>query len=160
MADGAQLRTEPCQFSLTWTTRSPPLEPKAVMAVGEVMITTLKERIFEVSPIPSLRGIYVPVHPEGPSNPIVILLGPTPELPWVDGVQYFGEDSDSPGLLWPTHSRPQLPVELVHQALISSHPKGQYIFYAPNYLIPLDEAQPIDLQSWPRIKTPGLRPKL
>ena len=48
----------------------------------------------------------------------LVVLSSGDDLPWVDGVAYFGRDDDAPSILWPTARRPVQPLQLVERALL------------------------------------------
>jgi hypothetical protein len=51
---------------------------------------------------------------------VVIVLGPTDALPWVDGAQWLGADDDAPSLLLPTALDPSWPLDLLQARVLSA----------------------------------------
>jgi hypothetical protein len=89
--------------------RARPLEPSAVFAEGGAA-EALARACLGRPPSPSLRGVWAPG--------LLALLGPAGELPWAEGVAYFGTDPAAPALLLPTHSEPSVPAALLERAVL------------------------------------------
>ena len=69
----------------------------------------------------------------------IILLGEAASLPWVDGVSYLGSDERAPHLLLPTNREPNVPLDLLQQALIerSSFPPTLALIETRNTVVSL-----------------------
>ncbi|HEU4407215.1 MAG TPA: hypothetical protein VFS43_18240 [Polyangiaceae bacterium] len=89
--------------------RARPLEPSAVFAEGEAA-EALARACLGRPPSTSLRGVWAPR--------LLALVGPAGELPWAEGVAYFGTDPAAPALLLPTHSEPSVPAALLERAVL------------------------------------------
>jgi hypothetical protein len=51
---------------------------------------------------------------------VLVVVGASSELPWVDGVQYLGRDPRAPRLLLPTALEPAgMPIEVFEQAILA-----------------------------------------
>ena len=87
---------------LEWQERAHPLTAAAAW-VPRAGVPELLGRVAE------LRGLGTPAG--------LVLLGPEAELPWVEGIRYFGVDSAAPNLLLPTTRAPVFAVELVERAV-------------------------------------------
>ncbi|MBI2373123.1 MAG: hypothetical protein HYV07_03910 [Deltaproteobacteria bacterium] len=73
---------------------------------------------------------------------VVVILGPSACLPWVDGVEYLGRDPASPALLVPTATRPSLPMKAVESAITRRFVAP--VAFAPGVLVSVAEARPIE----------------
>jgi hypothetical protein len=74
---------------------------------------------------------------------LLVILGPEPQLPWVDGVVYLGHDAESPSLLFPTCLEPSVPAALLERALTVTHLlRGPCaLLLDPPAIVPLAEAR-------------------
>jgi len=89
--------------------RVTPLSPEAALGLGRVAFA-LGRRLLELpdEQLGQLRGVAGP-------NALLVLGGA--ELPWCDGIAYFGREPDDPSLLLPCASSPTLPATLLARAL-------------------------------------------
>jgi hypothetical protein len=88
----------------------------------------------------------------------VLICGDAADLPWVDGVRYFGKDPAAPQLLLPTALGPNVSSALLERAvalrLAAQHSTAAGPFavcFEPPQLIPLGAAQPLSrtvLEDW------------
>ncbi|HLJ88454.1 MAG TPA: hypothetical protein VKZ53_16660 [Candidatus Angelobacter sp.] len=142
---------QPHQLELTWCPREIPLLPVAVAARGEASLRLANRLLqFDNDHLSRLEGIA--------GARLLAVMGVAESLPWVDGVQYLGVDSEAPTLLLPTTYRPSLPVELVARALqgrlrqAGSTATGTIVVLpAPLLLVSMQKARPISratLASW------------
>ena len=60
-------------------------------------------------PLHELRGAA--------GDDVLVVLGATEVLPWVDGVNYLGRDPDAPRLLLPTMVRPAIAADAFERAI-------------------------------------------
>ncbi|MBI4820024.1 MAG: hypothetical protein HY791_27360 [Deltaproteobacteria bacterium] len=95
-------------ISFRWVDRLEPLEPRALLAFDEVA-RRLRRKLLRSDSFDRLLGVG--------DERVLILLGS--ELPWVDGVLYFGRDARAPSLLLPTALAPELPVEVLEAAVLA-----------------------------------------
>jgi hypothetical protein len=51
---------------------------------------------------------------------VALVLGPTEELPWVDGAEWLGADPEVPALLLPTALDPTWPLDLLQARVVSA----------------------------------------
>ena len=106
------------------------------------MIARLRTRAPE-----DLAGLTGVAAPGGP----VVIRGPSPKLPWTDGVRYFGESPEAPGIFVPTVRRPNLPLPLLAQALRRQIPAGPFVWLPEGRVVPLVDARPLApsaLEAW------------
>jgi hypothetical protein len=90
--------------------RVTPLPPEAALAFGHVA-PAFGRRLLELSDeqLGRLRGVA--------SADALLVLGASADLPWCDGIAYFGREPEDPSLLLPCASSPVLPATLLAQAL-------------------------------------------
>jgi hypothetical protein len=87
-----------------WSLRPVPLAPLAgVYPMAGVRALLERELSSEIRCL---------VHRDG-----LILIAKAEALPWIGGVRYFGRDALAPALLLPTHSVPDVPLDLFEQCV-------------------------------------------
>ncbi|WP_343730885.1 hypothetical protein [Duganella sp.] len=75
---------------------------------------------------------------------LLVILGPTAELPWLDGVRYCAPEACAPALWLPTHTAPALPLDLVQDALLRrADSRPVLLWHAPEHILPLSQALPL-----------------
>ncbi len=73
----------------------------------------------------------------------LIAIGPSDDLPWADGVRYAAPCPLVPELWLPTHVEPDVPVDLLAQALRRRHARQPLLLWnEPALTWPLDQVQP------------------
>lgn len=76
----------------------------------------------------------------------LVVLGPTDDLPWVEGVRYAAPCADCPSLWLPTHRAPSVPPDLLWQALHARHRRAPLLLWPePEAVLPLDRQLPADV---------------
>lgn len=95
---------------ITWRLRATPLAPAGVAATGAVAVA-LGRRLLDASD--EALSALLDVAGRG----VLVVLGESDALPWVDGVVYLGMDSRARSLLLPTTLEPAEPLELVERAI-------------------------------------------
>jgi MoxR-vWA-beta-propeller ternary system domain bpX5 len=90
--------------------RVTPLAPEAALALGPVALA-FGRRLLELSDeqLGRLRGVA--------GEEALLVLGASADLPWCDGIAYFGREPEEPSLLLPCASSPGLPATLLARAL-------------------------------------------
>jgi MoxR-vWA-beta-propeller ternary system protein len=83
----------------------------------------------------------------------IVLLGEAESLPWVDGARYLGSDERAPHLLLPTNREPNVPADLLQQALIERSPFPPPLAFVEgrNMVVSLSHARELSrdvLKSW------------
>lgn len=138
---------ELARVAVEWIPRGEPLAPIAVAARGSVaraLAARLARR--DDAALARLTGVA------GPS--LLIALGESDALPWVDGVVYLGRDPHAPSLLVPTALAPDVPIALLERALLG---RGEGIaapiavLVDPPALVGTGSARPIEraqLDAW------------
>lgn len=102
-------------FAVRFVARDVPLEPIAVAARG----TEARALATRALRTPSAEEEEGTLGLRGVANrELVILLGETARLPWVDGAFYLGIDPGAPRLLLPTQMRPTVPPAIFERALL------------------------------------------
>lgn len=122
------------RFAVRWALREPPLDPSAALGLGPVAARLAARLLRGASGLDAVLG-------EG----LLLVLGPSDRLPWVDGVIYLGADADAPLLLMPTTARPEVHVALVDEAVRArTGRRGQRVAIVPaeRQIIVLDGARP------------------
>lgn len=76
---------------------------------------------------------------------VLILLGETDSLPWVDGALYLGRDPAAPALLMPCTLMPQVAPALLERALVGHAAAGTPLAVLPRpaMLVPVGAARPV-----------------
>jgi len=87
------------------------------------------------------------------TSDIIVLLGEAESLPWVDGARYLGSDERAPHLLLPTNREPNVPADLLQQALIERSPFPPPLAFVEsrNMVVSLSHARELSrdvLKSW------------
>ena len=119
-------------FKIKWHFREQPRIPAAVVGFGDVAKDLARKLLAsDQAKWPSLKGVAAA---DG-----IILLGEAASLPWVDGVSYLGSDERAPHLLLPTNREPNVPLDLLQQALIerSSFPPTLALIETRNTVVSL-----------------------
>jgi len=86
----------------------------------------------------------------------LLVLGNATDLPWCDGIAYFGREPDEPGLLLPCASSPALPAPLLARALEQRFEKQGLrrpflVSLEPPLLLSLESARKLEraaLRAW------------
>lgn len=101
--------------AVSFVPRDPPLSPVAAAASGPAA-RRLGERLagMEDARLSALRGLA------GPD--LLLVLGESGSLPWVDDITYLGCDPAAPRLLVPTALRPAVPADLFERAILARAP--------------------------------------
>jgi len=69
----------------------------------------------------------------------LVVLGPAEALPWADGVRYAAPHPQAPALWLPTHAEPDVPIDLLWQALERRHGRAPLLLWPePAAVLPLD----------------------
>ncbi len=107
MAAGAH---SPPRLQLEWRARLEPLSPCAALALG-ASASALLTRLLRASDdeLARLTGVA--------SARLVAVLGAEADLPWVDGIRYFGREALAPDLRLPTAHEATLPLPLLARAV-------------------------------------------
>ncbi|HEX5719145.1 MAG TPA: hypothetical protein VF179_23485, partial [Thermoanaerobaculia bacterium] len=79
---------------------------------------------------------------------LIVLLGDSAFLPWVEGAAYLGRDARAPSLLLPTNREPTVPLPLLERALVlrAGHSKAEpplAVLLDPPFLASVLEARPL-----------------
>lgn len=101
---------------LEWEARWPPLEPVFAVARGVVAVTLARQLLAAPARLAALRGVVAPK----------LLAVTGSELPWVDGVEYFGRDGAAAWLLVPTHRRPRVPTSWLERRYRTALPEAHW----------------------------------
>ena len=102
------------KIKVEWRPRTEPLAPRAVVGFGAVATRLVARLLADVEAWTGLEGLS--------GAEVIVVLGPSEQLPWVDGVRYYGRDPAAPELYLPTTLAPTVPVELYAQTIVSPRP--------------------------------------
>lgn len=124
-------------MTIHWSPRWPPLEPLAVVAEGTTA-SALLVRLGDDPRLPTWTGVFA----EG----VVVLLGA--DLPWSEGVEYFGRETPESWLLVSTAFVPDVPSSWLEHRYRSVAPRAGWpcVLTRGGVLIPVGNAAPIDRQ--------------
>ena len=118
--------------SWAWHSRPVPAEPQAAVAWGEVA-RRLHARLALLDDEHAAR-----LHATA-NGDVLVVTGATADLPWVDGVAYAAPSVSAPQLWLPTRWMPDVPQELLGQALSARFQRSPLLLWrAPQAVIPLD----------------------
>ncbi len=134
-ADPGASRSDGLRWSWHPTSEAP--SPQAAVAQGPIALQALLTRL-QALPSPQRERLSV-VAAAG----WLVVLGPEDDLPWVDGVSYSAPSSQAPSLWLPTHRHPDLPHDVIAQALARAFGPGPLLLWSsPDVVLPLQGAQP------------------
>jgi len=134
-------------LSWNWRERSDALVPQAAIAWGDAA-NALHERLAGMSS-EQLANISLTANLD-----VMLAIGAADNLPWVPGVAYAAPCPDAPTLWLPTCWQPDVPCDLLAQALTRQcrrHPL--LLWHAPSALFPLDRVLPASPALLASIKT-------
>lgn len=119
-----------------------PLSALAVAAVGPVALA-LARRVLAAGEV--ARDLWRGV--AGPG--VLVLLGDTESLPWVEGVVYLGRDPAAPALLLPCTLAPEVAPALLERALVARAAGATPLAVLPRsaHLVPVGAARPVSRES-------------
>lgn len=121
---------------IKWHLRKDPLMPVAVVGFGDVAKDLARKLLTsDHSKWTNLKGVA--------TSDGIVLLGEAESLPWVDGVGYLGSEQRAPHFLLPTNREPDIPSDLLQQALIeqSPFPPPLALIEARNIVVSLAQAR-------------------
>ncbi|MFF2078328.1 hypothetical protein ACFVXG_26675 [Kitasatospora sp. NPDC058162] len=123
---------------LRWERREPPLEPVAVLALGDAVPALAAATRSRLA-----AGHRLAVAADGTA---LLVLGEARDLPWADGARYLGVDG---GVLVPTTARP-LPAAALWRAALGAA-DGQVCVLVPGHALvgdrPVTGCDPAGLDS-------------
>lgn len=118
-------------------------EPEPPFAQGVVGFGAVARRLFaaiEERPQSAQQSLMATANDD-----LLILTGPTQELPWVDGAQYIATRAEAQALWLPTAQRPTLPLDLLDRAIRRQHPQSPLLLLpTPAQLVPLTRLLPVN----------------
>lgn len=134
------------RISVAWRPRTTPLDTVGVAARGEAA-RFLARRLLarDDEALARLNGVAAPE--------LLVVLGESADLPWVDGAVYLGRDAAAPFLLLPTTREPAVPLPLLERAFVraTDAPPPLAVLLDPPLLASAQAARPIlrtTLESW------------
>ena len=134
------------RLAVEWRPRDPPLAPVAAVARGAAAPRLARRLLRGPQPLTSFRLVA--------GRELLVVLGPSDDLPWVDDVLYLGRDDRAPALLLPTHTTPAAPLPLLERAWLRRVPGADLplaVVPGPGLLISIGRARAAlaaDVQAW------------
>ena len=134
------------RLPVAWSPRASPLPALAVAGVGPVALA-LARRVLAAEDATLARWSGV----AGPG--LLVLLGETESLPWVEGVFYLGKDTQAPSLLLPCTLEPGVAPALLERALLAREGVSTPLAVLPRtaHLVSVGAARPVSrevLRAW------------
>jgi hypothetical protein len=134
------------RLPVTWCPRLEPLAALAVAGVGPVALALARRALTSED---KQLGAWSGVAGAG----VLVLLGETDSLPWVDGAVYLGKDPAAPSLLLPCALAPEVAPALLERALVAHASGGTPLAVLPrsSHLVPVGAARPVaraTLMAW------------
>lgn len=128
-----------------WLRRTDPVVPLAVVAWGDNAVR-LHARLCALSAEHLMRLVGTA------SRDVLVVSGQPADLPWVDGAAYAAPCDEAPALWLPTLYQPDMPGDLLSQALLRRHPRGTLLLWpTPAAIVPLDRQLPLSDEHLQRI---------
>lgn len=85
---------------------------------------------------------------------VLIVMGSTSDLPWVEGIEYAAPSADAPALWLPTRWQPDVSIELLAKAFLGKNRRQPLLLWQnPAVVIPLDKSQPLSFAQLDQIAT-------
>lgn len=130
-----------------WRSRQVPAEPQAAVAWGDAA-RRLHRRL---ALIPAEQAARLQATANGD---VLVVTGMTADLPWVDAVAYAAPSACAPGLWLPTRWAPDVPEDLLGQALSARFKRLPLLVWRePQVVIPLNRLQTVSPEVLQRIAT-------
>ncbi|MDC0712634.1 hypothetical protein POL68_29490 [Stigmatella sp. ncwal1] len=126
------------RVSVTWRPRPEPLAALAVGGVGPVALALARRALAaDEQQLTAWSGVA------GPG--VLLLLGETHVLPWVEGAVYLGRDPAAPSLLLPCVLAPDVAPVLLERALARQAVAEGPLAVLPRsgHLVPVGSARPV-----------------
>lgn len=139
------------EISVVWRPRRTPLDPVGVAARGEAARALARRLLVrDDEALARLSGAA--------SRELLVVLGDSADLPWVDGAVYLGKDTAAPSLLIPTTREPSVPLPLVERAVAraAKTPPPFAVLLEPPAVASLEAARPMLRSTLERWLTRGL----
>lgn len=120
---------------MAWQPRATALAPAGLVAPAPLMPALLALlRYREAKPLAALSVVT--------TRDVLVLLGASDALPWLDGARYCAPDPHASRLWTPTHLAPALPIDLVQTSLVDRAGSSPVLlWHAPELLLPLAGAR-------------------
>jgi hypothetical protein len=134
------------RLPVTWSPRQHPLVALAVAGVGPVAVALARRALAaEDKQLGAWSGVA--------GSGVIVLLGETDSLPWVDGAVYLGRDPSAPSLLLPCALAPEVAPALLERALVAHAAAGTPLAVLPRsgHLVPVGAARTVardTLSAW------------
>ena len=124
--------------AISWTWRAATDAPAPRAAVGHGLAA--QRLLARLAALPAARRESLAA--TGTADWLVVL-GPTDDLPWVEGVRYAAPSAANAALWLPTHLQPAAPADLLWRALETRHARAPLLLWPePAAVLPLDRQLP------------------
>lgn len=124
------------QLPVRWSPRPVPLTALAVVGVGPVAHALARRALAaDDAGLAAWSGVA--------GAGVLVLLGDTERLPWVDGAVYLGRDSGAPSLLLPCNLAPEVAPPLLERALVGRGAAPLAVLPRAEWLVPVGAARPV-----------------
>lgn len=123
---------------MSWVWRAPDVPPAAqgIVATGTAL-PRLLDALARRLPDAGFRA--------GAHSDLLVLIGETASLPWVEGGIYIAPAAGAAGLWLPTNRHPSIALDLLEQALAKRHgPLPLLLLPAPAQVVSLAALLPVD----------------
>lgn len=132
-------------LSWSWRARAVAAAPQAAVGWGEAA----RRLHGRLSSLPAEQAARLQLTA---NRDVLVVCGAAEDLPWVDGVEYAASDERAPGLWLPTSWEPEVPLDLLGQALSRSFSRAPLLLWRePRAVVPLDRQLPLTAQHLQRI---------
>ena len=129
-----------------WRPRRVPADVQAAVAWGEVARRLYARLLL----IPEAQAARLQATA---NRDVLVLSGAAADLPWVEGIAYAAADERAPGLWLPTSWEPDVPTDLLAQALSKKFSRAPLLLWRdPPAVVPLDRQLPVTAQHLQRIE--------
>ncbi|ADO68611.1 hypothetical protein [Stigmatella aurantiaca] len=128
----------PPRVQVTWRPRLEPLAALAVVGVGPCALALARRALAtDDRQLAAWGGVA------GPG--VLVLLGETQALPWVEGAVYLGRDPAAPSLLLPCTLTPDVAPALLERAVARHAAADAPLAVLPRsgHLVPVGAARPV-----------------
>lgn len=120
---------------LVWTERSEALAPAGMVTAGAVTCRLLAR-------LDSLDGPALARLSMVATRDLLVLMGATDDLPWVNGARYCAPEPAAHNLWVPTNMAPVLPADLIRRSAAGRAGDGALLLWpAPEQFVPLAAAR-------------------
>ncbi len=123
-------------LEIKWQNRFDSLPPVALIAFDDSALRLKKKLLsFDDQSLSAWQGVF--------ADNLLLIIGETETLPWIDGGIYLGKDSAAPSIFLPTNLRPEMPIDLFEKTLLHKFAGQKPFAVVKNQIIPIGKMRPI-----------------